>query len=377
MRSVLVAVLILCGVFFIQSQMATRPQAQALYLHQIQVLASHNSYKLAIQPALMKRDSVGFLALDYEHAPLSRQLDLGLRKLEIDIFHDPSGGRYSQPLGNQLLGMGGVSPLPHDTLGLMQSPGFKVLHVQDIDFRSSCLRLQDCLEELKSWSLAHPRHLPVVISFNAKSEPIDQPGFVRPLPFTSSAFDSLDAEILSVIPRERILTPDDLRGDFPTLEAAVLARQWPPLDSVRGKFLFVLDETGEKQANYMEGHPSLKGRVLFVNAPVGTPEAAFLIMNDPIKMQDSIRARVARGYLVRTRADANTWEARNLDYARWEAALSSGAHFISTDYYLPDSARTGTSYQIRLGEGRIAVCNPVTGPISCDAALLSPYRRVE
>ncbi len=347
----------------------------ALRLNQIQVIGSHNSYKQAIEPPLMKmllaRDSARFSTLDYQHVPLARQLDLGLRKLEIDVVFDPKGGRYANPLGLQLVKGQGGTPAPFDPQGVMKAPGFKVLHVQDIDFRSQCLRLRDCLQDIKAWSDAHPRHLPIVISFNAKTDVINQPGFVHPLPFTAAAFDSLDAELLAVFPKTRVITPEAVKGNYATLEAAVKAHQWPAIEQARGKVLFVLDEGGEKLATYVQGHASLQGRVMFVNARPGQPEAAFVVLNDPVQYQDSIQKLVRSGYLVRTRADEGTHEARKGDSRRLEAALSSGAQFISTDYYLPDE-RFRTNYQVQLPGKRVARCNPVARPTSCNNAALEP-----
>ena len=114
----------------------------------------------------------------------------------------------------------------------------------------------------------------------------------------------------------------------------------------------------------MEGHPSLVDRVMFVNAEPGRPESAFLIMNNPVRDQDLIRERVELGYLIRTRADANTQEARTGDYSRFEAALSSGAHYISTDYYVPNPD-FGTGYVIKMPNGQIARCNPINAPAEC------------
>ncbi len=339
-----------------------------LRMNEIQVIGSHNSYKGAIEPSLMKmlmaRDSARFIPLDYQHVPLTQQLDLGLRKLELDVVFDPQGGRFANPLGLQMVEQQGNTPLPFDLEGKMKKPGFKVLHVQDIDFRSNCLQLRDCLREIKAWSDAHPRHLPIVISFNAKTDVIERPGFTRPLPFTSAAFDSLDAQLVAVFPKSRLITPDLVRGKFPTLEAAVKARQWPALDEARGKVLFVLDEGGEKRATYIQGHSSLRGRIMFVNAGPGQPEAAFIILNDPVQYQDSIQQLVRMGYLVRTRADEGTREARSGDYRRLEAALSSGAQFISTDYYLPDK-RFPEQYRVRLPNGEVARCNPVLRSGGC------------
>ena len=89
-------------------------------------------------------------ALDYSHPPLSEQLDLGLRALELDLFYDPDGGRYAKPLGQQLVRLAGKTPALFDPAGKMAAPGFKVLHIQDIDFRSNCLTLSDALRELRN-----------------------------------------------------------------------------------------------------------------------------------------------------------------------------------------------------------------------------------
>jgi hypothetical protein len=56
-------------------------------MNQIQVLGSHNSYHAGIDPALFTylRQKYGqrMDGLEYSHLPIERQLDLGLRSLEI------------------------------------------------------------------------------------------------------------------------------------------------------------------------------------------------------------------------------------------------------------------------------------------------------
>lgn len=54
-----------------------------------------------------------------------------------------------------------------------------------------------------------------------------------------------------------------------------------------------------------------------------------------MKQFDRIQADVRAGYIVRTRADDSTTEARSNDHARFEKALASGAQYISTDYPTP------------------------------------------
>lgn len=323
-------------------------------LNDIQIIGSHNSYKIAIEPALWQiiyREAPNRArSLQYDHISLSQQLDLGLRNLELDLLHDPIGGKFSQPVGFNLVREAGASPQPYDHNSDLEKPGLKVFHIPDIDFRSHHLLFSKALEELKQWSDQHPGHIPIIITINAKDSGVRKEGFTVPLRFTATALDSVDLEIKQVIPREKLITPDLVRGDAQTLEDAILTRGWPLLADVRGKFLFVLDETGEKQQSYLEGHPSLKGRIMFVSANPGTPEAAFLIMNDPVKDQDEIKKLVAQGYMIRTRADAGTTEARENNYDRFINAQKSGAQVITTDYYQP-SKLFESSYKVQFEDG--------------------------
>lgn len=330
-------------------------------IHQIQLFGSHNSYKEAITPALMhviEQDNPALAReLDYSHISLTAQLDMGLRSLEIDIFHDPEGGRYAKPYG--LYGLEGMALPPvseFDPDNLMLQPGFKVLHVQDLDFRSNCLTLKKGLEEIRAWSDAHHTHLPIIVTLNTNDAVIERPGFTHPMAFDHQAYDALDTEFLAVFPIDRMIRPDDVRGEYETLEQAVLAHNWPTLGDARGKVMFVLDQGGPKLEIYAQGHRSLRGRVMFVNAKEGRPEAAFRVVNDPIREAAYIRQLVRKGYLVRTRADAGTQEARSGDTRRRDAAFASGAHVVSTDYYRPDP-RFKTGYRVELPGGGVARWN--------------------
>jgi hypothetical protein len=61
--------------------------------------------------------------------------------------------------------------------------------------------------------------------------------------------------------------------------------------------------------------------------------------------------------MVRTRADADTKEARNNDYNRFEKAKASGAQIITTDYYLP-SKLFKSDYKISYEDGSYFSVNP-------------------
>jgi hypothetical protein len=190
------------------------------------------------------------------------------------------------------------------------------------------------------------------------------PGGVAPLPFDTQAFDALDAEVRSVFADGELITPDQVRGDRTTLRETVLADGWPTLGAARGKVFFALDETPEKVALYRGGRRSLEGRAMFVNTDEASPDAAYLTLNDPIAQKDRIAAAVKAGFIVRTRADADTWAARRNDVAQRNAALGGGAQYVSTDYMWPDPRFAG-GYTVRLTGGDVAVCNPVRAVGRC------------
>ncbi len=348
------------GTINIASAQSEVNQFSGLRLNQLQIIGSHNSYKPGIEKPLWemiyKRDSSAAKSLQYGHIKLVDQLNMGLRNLELDVVYDPQGGRYENPLGLKLIKDAGETPEPFDTANELAKPGLKVFHIPDIDFRSDHLLFKDCLLDLKKWSDAHPGHIPVVITMNAKDG--NDRGLHPLLPFTKKALDSIDLEIRSVFKPKDLITPDLVRGNYQDLESAVLKKGWPLVRKVEGRFLFVLDETGEKLNLYKQGHPSLKGRVMFVNETEGHPEAAFMIINDPIKDLDKIQRLVKKGYMIRTRADADTKEARNNDHSTFEAAKKSGAQIITTDYYLP-SKYFLSPYKISFDGGNYFRKNPL------------------
>lgn len=347
---------------------------RCLRLNHVQVIGTHNSYHVAPLEALlevMRQVPVlgGGLAagMAYSHRPLVEQLEvLQVRQVELDVYADPGGGLFADPLGNlPQYGGTGAFPVPG-----MDAPGLKVLHLPDVDFRSTCPTFVSCLGEIRAWSRDHPGHLPILVLVEAKDAALALPlatpwPAVVPVPFDGEQLARIDAEIRLVFSPGDMLTPDDVRGRRDTLEEAVLRDGWPTLEETRGRVLFALDNTDQKRADYLAGHPSLRGRVMFVSAEPGTPEAAFVKMNDPLANRETIRDLVARGYLVRTLADADTVEARTGSTARRDAALASGAQFVSTDYPVADVARaSAASYSVDVpGPGR---CNPVLAPPGCD-----------
>lgn len=376
-RAALVAVLTaatLVGTTGATPAPAAPPGPDDLRINEIQVVGSHNSYHLAAsaEETAVRRGFIGEAddLMQYSHAPLGEQLaEQKVRQIELDIFRDTEGGLYSEPLLRGVAGHGPYDPA-------MDAPGTKVLHVQDVDYRSTCLTLVACLQAVETWSDANPDHLPIAILLELKDDEVPLGGFpfVVPEPWTADAMDALDEEILSVVDREGIITPDDVRGDAATLEDAVLDTGWPTLGDSRGKVMFLMDNGGGYRTDYLAGHPSLEDRILFTSAEPGQDDAAFVKVNDARGGEARIRQLVADGYVVRTRSDAETVEAREGDTSARDAALRSGAQWVSTDYPVVEYARSfRTGFVVEIPGGTIARCNPVNGPDGCVSATIEPF----
>lgn len=312
-------------------------------LNEIRVLASHNSYKKIPDPKVLRflsrfKKQLGAsndpIQLDYGHLPLSEQFDkYGVRGIEIDINYDPKGGLYSKRKLN--LFVPGIRQRVKEKR--MKEPGFKVLHIADVDYETNYLTFKDVLNELKKWSENHPNHTPIFVNIEAKgSNPGDESKFLRKLgfkkaiPFDSLAYQKLDQELFSVLSQSTIFSPSNLKGNYSSIQNRILNENWPNLSECMGKIIFILEGNNEhiyRQNPYQ--HP------MFIYGNLNDEHTAFVLRNDPIGRENEIR-ELTKKFIVRTRSDAGTIEARKNDYVRFNSAWQSGAQIISTDYYMPD-----------------------------------------
>jgi len=139
---------------------------------------------------------------------------------------------------------------------------------------------------------------------------------------------------------------------------------WPLLDESRGKAIFILLSSGDLRENYHEKYPGLiNSRMFTMSNEPGSSEAAIFSNTDPIGNGDEIIGLIKDGYIVRSRADnAEDGEADNNDTSRLNAAISVGAHSISTDY---PSKVEGIDYWVDIPDGNPVACNPISAPIDC------------
>lgn len=299
---------------------------EGLRMNQMQVIGTHNSYHVApsgMLYSMVKQVHPDAVAWDYTHLPLDQQLDNGVRSFELDLYHQPDGAR--------------------------------VMHIPRFDNGTTCETFVGCLATLREWSEKHPDHVPLIVLVELKQEPIPQSHY-DVLPFDAAALDQLDKEIRDALPPEKLLTPDDVRGDAATLPDAIRTQGWPLLDDARGKTMLVLHSRKLHGELYTADRPSLEGRAMFLDSVEGAPHAAVFVRDNPDNA--SIPELVKQGYIVRTRADADLVDGVVLDTARRDAALASGAQIVSTDYPYGE-AHNKTGYVVALPDNAPARRNPV------------------
>ncbi len=357
-RKIFVCVICLTGT-------TTPSDAQSpVRLNQIQVIGTHNSYHIQPHPSVMElirqSSKAQAAAIEYTHRPLAEQFGkLGVRQIELDVYADPQGGHYSKPMALGMVADAALPPIPDpDPDGELQEPGLKIIHAPDIDFFTTVRTFTGALQQIKDWSDKYPTHVPIMVLVEVKQSRV-LPIFTKPMPFDAAALDSIDEEIRSVFPIDRIITPDSVRGDAETLRDAVTGTGWPSLEECRGKVIFALDNGGTVRDDYIKDHPSLRGRILFASVDAEHPAAAFMKLNDPVGGFDHIQEMVKQGFLVRTRADSGTRQARQNDGSTRQKALASGAQYVSTDYPEPDPKLS--EYRVELPDRVIARPNPING----------------
>src|ERR1043165_4147215 len=227
-----------------------------LKLNQIQIIASHNSYKkrppekeIKFLRKLTKQlgQANNPIALDYGHLPFDSQFSyFNVRGLEIDINYDPKGGFfYKRKINSFIHGLKVKSGIAE-----LKEPGLKVLHIKDVDYETNYYTFKQSLQALKKWSDEHPNHLPMFINIESKDgSPGDESGvlrfagFKRQIKFDSAGCDQIDTEIKSVFGNDLkgVITPDAVRGKYKTLDEMATANGWPLLSESRGKVIFIME----------------------------------------------------------------------------------------------------------------------------------------
>ena len=314
----------------VHAEVDAYPLDDTLRLNHVQAIGTHNSYHL--RSTLYPHPPPIF---DYAHAPLDVQLEeQGVRKVELDVYWD------------------------------LDLEIFRVHHENYFDKETTCETLRLCLETLRDWSLAHPGHHPIMIMIEPKGIhdefTLSDSPICDPPEFEVCHYAELDAEIRAVLTPDigpnLLITPDEVRGSHASLREAILTDGWPTLRQTRGRFLGAM-LGGLDFAGYTEGLSSLQGRALFIASSPGRDDAAILFRDDAADDEAEIAGLSALGYVLRTRADSLD-DARVNDTTARDAAFASGAHYISTDFPVPEYLDNG--YFVQIPDGTPSRCNPIS-----------------
>jgi hypothetical protein len=303
----------------------TYPLDDTLTFSDVQAKGTHNSYHL--EPGTVFHPSHR-----YSHAPLDVQLQSqGVRQFELDIH-------------------------------LHKDLGFQVFHIPGVDPDSTCLQFSDCMTTVKNWSDGHPDHMPIMVWLELKDD-ID--GLVPDLQSLEGKIGDLEQAVLDVWPRERVVTPDEVRAGYSSLTEAVTTVGWPTIGEMRGRVVFSLLESGAHRDAYLDGSPSLEARLFFVDADEDTDlHAAVFKINDAAANSERVAGLVSRGFVVTCNTDSADGSDEN-NASKRAASLASGVNFLSSDR---PAKVAGTDDWFDLPDGTPARCNPVHAPEVCTSA---------
>jgi hypothetical protein len=302
---------------------------ESIQLNRLRLLGSHNSYKKT-GPAVgrffiaLGANSDEARALRYGYRTLTEQLESGIRSLEWDVR--------------------------------LRRGRFELTHVPVVDHSSVAPDVERALEELRLYSVHHPRHLPIVILMEIKSDWMMLDPALQPVGTAElRALDQLIEGKLS----DRLHRPRDLvaqvqsRGDVEpgmSLRQAVQTHGWPSLPALRGKVLFVL-HAGDLTTGYYEADPTFETQTLFPSVyatGVDRDYAAFVVHNTPDP--EVIGGLVRAGFIVRTRIDSDLV----FRQARFDDAWRSGAQILTSDFTVGRSDLPAAAV-IYLPGGKMAV----------------------
>ena len=228
-----------------------------------------------------------------------------VRQIELDVFADPNGGLYANPLIRWAADR--RARRPGDERARHQGaarPG---------------RRLPQHLPHARRLPAAgqgagrtrNRGHVPIAILSSSRTSRSTSPAspFVVPLTVDRRAARRARRRDPQRVPR----APDVSRrttsaARTPTLEDAVLTTGWPTLGESRGKVMFLMDNGGDYRTDYLAGHPSLRGPGDVHDArrrASPTPRSSRRTTR-PAQPGADQRRWSRRGYVVRTRADADT-----------------------------------------------------------------------
>ena len=290
---------------------------ESLRLNDIQVLATHNSYKT--MPNMYISKPLLWIAGErvrnghYEMPYLTTQLDNGIRGLELDIT------KY----GDEFI-------LMHDPI---------------TDWRTNGSDFVLALEEINIWMDNNPNHIPIHIMLQVRSSwTIFSPKFGK---VRQGDLLMMDDILSNAFGDERIIKPSDVIGEQDiTLKQAVEDNGWPLLSDCLGKIYFTILFDGDTtEQEYVNIDPTFKTQksFIFTRPHEDNKDYAAIILSDG-PFNDRLPELINGNYIVRSRIDVQYGYALE----RHRQAIEVGAQILATDY--PEGHKYDDPYICRLTE---------------------------
>ena len=210
---------------------------------------------------------------------------------------------------------------------------------------SSCYDFSLALEEIKMWSDANPKHLPITVIIEPKKLFLLEYGMRF---FNMEYAKALDALLRDVL-GESLLTPADMMGDYPSLKAMREADGWLPLEDCAGKVIVLLHDT-TVTGKYIKQDETIKSQAMFPMLRYRDRDkdyASFLIVNKPKDIAEYSQELIfEKNLVVRTRVDTYG------SYKDEDRILTfdSCAQILSTDYP-PKADMSDVQYAVTFDNG--------------------------
>lgn len=271
---------------------------ETIHLNEIQMIASHNSYKK--QGPAIGRFFVGLgdsfeeaKALKYEYKNITEQLESGVRSFELDI-------RY-------------------------RNQKFELTHVPLVDPSSVAVSFEMLLEEIYLFSTYQENHIPIIILMEIKDDWMILDPMLKIM--DEKAFNDFDALIKDKI-KDHLFTPSDMLDGQTNLRDTIMGQGWPSIPDMLNQVIFIM-HPGTASTTYYEMDQSLMSHSMFIGSyytenPLDY--ASFFVQNeiDELKISDLID----NNFIVRTRIDSNLV----FNQTMFTNAVNSGAQILSTDF---------------------------------------------
>lgn len=283
--------------------------ADGVKFNEVAYIATHNSYQLTSVPSYQKvyRDlenvTFGLIKGDaplYNSDTLTEQFNLGIRSIELDIQTVVNGDNVN----------------------------FVCSHSPLLDMTSSCYDFSLALEEIKMWSDANPRHLPISIIIEPKEFFLLENGMRF---FNAEYANKLD-ELLRNTFGEKLITPAEMMGEHDSLREMRESDDWMKLEDCSGRVAVFFHDTDGVTSKYIKQDESIKTQAMFPMLRYKDRDksyASVLIVNSPKDVSKYSEELIyEKNHIVRTMLDSFG----NHDDEKRKLCLESGAQILSTDY---------------------------------------------